>query len=83
MTTPLERIPSAFWTDVVLGKIDDQYEFLALKIALSHLRIQARRGTDAARSAGEELCAIFGKYQSNPAVQGDLQRLFKKAGVSP
>lgn len=81
MTNPLEKVPSAFWTDVALGVIDEQFEFLALKIALSHIRIQARRGADAARSAGEELRTIFAKYQSNPVAQSDLQKLFKKAGI--
>jgi hypothetical protein len=82
MTNLLEKVPPTFWTDVALGVVDEQYDFLALKIALSHIRIQARRGPDAARVAGEELKAIFAKYQSNPMAQGDLQKLFKKAGIS-
>jgi len=82
MTQVLEKIPSKFWTDVALGTVDESYEFLALKIALSRLRIQAKGGPDAARQAGEELRAFFTKYQGNPTVQSDLDRLCKKAGVS-
>jgi len=80
--THLEKIPPKFWTDVVLGAIDEQFEFLALKIALSHLRMQARRGADAAQTSAQELRNFFAKYEGNPTVQADLERLCKKAGVS-
>lgn len=77
----LDRIPDRVWDAVVLGTVQADFSFLAIKVALTRFRLQARGGPAACRGAGQELKALFARYGSHPQASADLAMLLQKAGT--
>lgn len=79
----IDSIPKQIWQDTVKGKIDSNFDFLALKILLSRLKLTVKQ--DSAPSVLEnsvnELKNFFKKTIHIPQSRQDLQKILTKGGV--
>lgn len=75
-------ISDKVWTDIVLGKMDCDFEFLALKFLLVRLRIKVRYNpTDyTIQSCVDELKNGFKMYEHIPVTHQDLEKI-KRIGA--
>jgi len=71
----LPNVNSPIWTDIVSGKKEVGFEFLAVKIFLGTARIQVKNDPGKAAAVAKELYALFEKNQSLPSVQKDVLKL--------
>lgn len=73
MSLPNESSP--IWTDIVSGKKEIVFEFLAVKIFLGTAKIQVKTDPSKTAAVAKELYALFEKNQSLPSAQKDILKL--------
>ncbi len=77
----IQEIKSEVWNGVVSGNTNYSFEFLALKILLSRLRLEVKANplpSTVWRSAAE-LKEFFIKQHNLPVAQRDLQKILQNA----
>ena len=77
------QIPTKIWTDVITGKIDCEYEFLALKILISRINFAVKQDAspEAIQKYADELRDLFINSSNIPNSQMDLQKILDKGGM--
>jgi hypothetical protein len=80
----INSIAEDVWSDVVTGKINCEFDFLALKILISSLklRLSFEKNPEAVRKASQELKNLFVKFGHLPAATSDLEKILKQVRVS-
>jgi hypothetical protein len=78
-----EKVPREIWIDTVSGKINCEYEFLALKILLSRLKLDMKRDSspEAFQKYADDLKSLFIRSQRIPSAQNDLKKIIRKGGM--
>ena len=78
----IERIPKQIWIDTITGKINCEFEFLALKIVLARLRLDVMRNqsAEAYGKYADELKNLFIRSQKIPSAQNDLKKIISRGG---
>ncbi|NLY88465.1 MAG: hypothetical protein GX085_02440 [Firmicutes bacterium] len=78
----LSKIADQTWEDLILKDLDLEFEFLALKILLSRLRLKVKTDStpDAIKNSVEEIKKLFARFENLPSAQKDLQRIIKSEG---
>ncbi len=68
---------SAVWSDLIMGKRSLEFEFLAAKISLVHLRLSIGRDKTPANveRCANELYELFASNAELPCVKRDLWKL--------
>lgn len=66
---------SPVWVEIVSGKKQVQFEFLAVKIFLGTAQLKYKQDPSAATQIVKELHNLFEKNISLPSVQKDLQKI--------
>lgn len=68
------------WSDLISADINLDFEFLALKILLSRLRLKIKLDSspENLRDSVEELKNLFIRFQNLPVAQRDLQKILEK-----
>ena len=79
----IEKIPVHIWGDVISGKIECEFEFLALKILLMRLKLAVKNdpSPSSLKKSVDELKNLFIKTQKIPVSKNDLQKIFAKGGI--
>jgi len=79
----IDKIPKQVWIDTITGKIDCEFEFLALKIVLSRLRLNLKHdsSTEAYRKYIDDLKSLFIRSQKIPSAQNDLKKIIGRGGI--
>jgi hypothetical protein len=79
----IEKVPKQIWLDTITGKINCQYDFLALKILLERLKLNAKLDSSprAYDKYAGELKDFFIKSIKIPSAQKDLQKIMSKGGI--
>ncbi len=73
------QISEQTWRDLILAHINLDFQFLALKILLSRLRLKVKLDPSP-ESLGDsiaELKNLFLRFQNLPAAQRDLQKILE------
>jgi len=75
-------VPSAndpIWTDIVSGKRTFQFDFVAAKILMGHLKVKIRHRNEPAvvQEGARELHDVFARNVQMPSVQRDLAKILK------
>ncbi len=80
----ISEISDDVWTDVLLGKVNFEFECLAVKILLARLRIRLNTDTSpaAVQQCTAELKALFIKLEYLPSVKNDLGKMSRYRRVS-
>ncbi len=75
----MTSIPEKLLVDLISGKIDEEFEFLALNILLARLRQEARTRPDPAtiQKGVKELQSLFAKFGNLPCTKSDIDRIMK------
>lgn len=65
--------------DLICKDLDVEFEFLALKILLSRLRLKAKSDStpNAINNSIAELRKLFDRFANLPALQKDLQKIME------
>lgn len=74
----INKIPDSKWNDLVLGKSNYEFKFLATKILLSRLQRQATNDPANLQKYSRELRELFSKNINLPSVQSDLKLIAGK-----
>lgn len=79
----LSKIPEQTWEDLILEPINFNFEFLALKILLSRLRLKAQNNAspEIIQQSGAEIKNFFVRFHNLPAAQRDLIKILENRGV--
>ena len=79
----IDQIPDNIWKDIIHGKINCEYEFLALKILLTRLLVSTKEDSSpqAYQKYVDELRNFFLKTQKIPVSQRDLQKILNEGGI--
>jgi hypothetical protein len=79
----IEKVPKQIWIDTITGKIQAEYEFLALKILLGRFKMNMKFDTSAEtyQKYADELKNFFIKSQKIQSAQRDLQKIISKGGM--
>lgn len=72
-----DNISEQTWQDLLLGRLDCNFEFLALKILLTRLRFKLQQDNSPAslRQCVAEVKGLFEKMGNLPKAQEDLKKL--------
>lgn len=75
----ITNIPIKVWTDLLTGKINHEFEFLAMKILLARLRSTLNHDSSpaAVQKCIGELKAMFIKFGHLPVAQRDLAKILE------
>ena len=75
----ISNVPVKVWTDLLTGKINGEFEFLAFKILLARLRLTVSRESDSivTQKGVKELKELFIKFGHLPAAQRDLAKILE------
>lgn len=67
------------WSDIVSGKRTFQFDFIAAKILMGHLKVKVRHRNDSAvvQEGARELHDVFARNVQMPSVQRDLAKILK------
>ena len=66
---------SPIWTEIISGKKQVQFDFLAVKIFLGSAQVRYKKDAGAAAQISKELYELFEKNANLPSAQRDLQKL--------
>ena len=79
----ISKIPDRIWEDLVSGKIDCQFDFLAVGILLARLRLLAGRdkSPEVMKKAVAELKDLFVRTANMAVSQKDLGKIIAKGGI--
>lgn len=71
------RITDEVCKDIILGRINQEFEFLALKILLSRLRLKSQQdpSPSALQQSVAELKGLFVKFGNMPSMQRDFEKI--------
>ena len=80
----MESVPEKVLNDLVLGNINVEFDFLALKIMLARLRqrVKMEPGLTTIQGCVTELQDFFVKFGHLPKTQHDLEKIFRSRSVS-
>jgi hypothetical protein len=80
----LESVSEKVLSDLVLGNINIDFDFLALKIMLSRLRQRVKMEPSPTTIQGcvNELQSFFVKFGHLPKTQQDMEKIFRSRSVS-
>lgn len=79
----IEKVPKQIWIDTITGKINCEYDFLALKILLNRLKLNTQHDPSALtmQKSADELKDFLIKSQKIHSAQRDLQKIMSKGGI--
>ena len=79
----IENVPKQVWIDAITGKINCEYESLAVKILLGRIKIDVKYNPskEAYEKYAEELKNLFIKSQKLPSSQKDLKKILSNGGI--
>lgn len=75
----MTTIPEKVLADLVSGKTDAEFEFLALNILLARLRQKARvkPGSETIQEGVNELQGLLAKFGNLPSAKSDIARIMR------
>lgn len=75
----MTTIPEKVLADLVSGKIDGEFEFLALNILLARLRqkVRTKPDTETIQDGVKELQGLFARFGSLPCTKSDVERIMR------
>lgn len=78
------NIPKETWNDLLVGKVTCEFEFLALKILLTRLKMRIIKDSSPAvlQQCLIELNDFLNKNGSLPVVQKDLDKISRMRGIA-
>jgi hypothetical protein len=79
----IAKIPEKFWVDVLSGRLECAYEFLAFKMLLVRLKmvIKSDQSSGTVQKCVKELKGLFTGSMNIPSAQKDLTALLSKGGI--
>lgn len=79
----IHAVSKSVWRDLVFGRIECSFEFLAFKIMLTRLqaRVAMNPSPDVVDNCINDLIEFFEKYQKSPRIQDDFRKIIRAGGV--
>lgn len=73
----IEQVPINIWTDVISGKINPDYQFLALKILLARLKLKTMQDPSPVvmQESIDEIKKFFIKCIKIPSCRADFEKI--------
>lgn len=73
----LENIPEQIWKDILTGKTEKQFDFLAFKILLSRLKLQMQHDSSPQMVSRyiQDMKTFFNQNQLIPKAKRDLEKI--------
>jgi hypothetical protein len=72
-------VPDSTWSNILFGKLEVKFKFLAVQILLSRLKLNLQKDASPTRieSYINEIKSLFAKYENLPPVQEDLRKIME------
>ncbi|NLM37358.1 MAG: hypothetical protein GX202_04450 [Firmicutes bacterium] len=79
----VEKISKQGWENLLLKDVDYGFNFLALKILLSRLRLKVAMDPSpvSIQKSVEEIKNLFIRFGNLPSVQKDFQKVYEREGL--